>query len=153
MSEKIILRAKPSVLPTLILVPAAGILLACPILFVGLTVFREVEALAGLMIVLALLALTATVFVVGAGILRREYTTYTLTDQQLVIQQGVLKPTRKTIAIRQIQGTLVRYPFTGPQFDFGTLVVITDEPEIHLTLLPHPAKWDSELRRLMDAAL
>ena len=145
MTDEIILQTKPSIVPAIATWTIPLVLVACPLF--GLTFFfaeilgfvANVLYLVGMLVVLALLLRLAI------DIAQLECTTYTLTENQIIKQSGLITQRQQTLP-RDRSKTEMQRPLAGRIFNFTSVKVTSTGLEtIILRYLPNAQRWQEEI--------
>ncbi len=150
MSSCVILRAKPSLAPTLFYWPSTVIAFACPLVIV-IWLLQKIPILVTLFVAVIFFVLAAAVIRIAIEIVSREFTSYTLTDTHLIVQSGIFTRRDSTIPLDRVQSAHVRKALLGQLLHYGTLVVTTAGSGTRLVWLPEPERWEEEIMSRLAA--
>lgn len=144
MAPKIVLQDKPSLIPILVVWPATGVLFAALFGCFALT-FKYLEILNLFFITLGILGLMiATVRTIGE-LVQREFTTYTLTETHIIVEQGIFNHDQRKIPLDRVEGTKIEWALAGQILDYGNVLVVSSGIGIKLRSVPHPRRWSAEI--------
>ena len=140
MQQQVILQTKPSIIPIIATWPLVGIVSACFFFLAA----RIMNSLAIFQVILSLLGL----FFLALGLLRclaeviqREFESYTLTENQIIIEHGVFNHDTITITLDMIKATAIQRPLAGQILDYGHIIIRAWKTAAKLYYIPHPQQW------------
>jgi membrane protein YdbS with pleckstrin-like domain len=88
--ETIILQDKPAIVPILAIWPTMGIAMACPFIAFAITFGNILSFFTNIGIAIAITLFTICIIRMLIGLVRREVTTFTLTDKRIIFETGIL---------------------------------------------------------------
>ncbi|MCL4490064.1 MAG: PH domain-containing protein [Chloroflexi bacterium] len=144
-SPTIVLRSKPSIVPIIIVWPVTGVVFACILLGFASTLGQNVPMLGVIFAAFAFLILALAVLRLTLELVKREFTTYTLTDTHITKEFGILTHRTSSMPVDRSRVDIVT-PLAGRLFGYGSLrVECTGLAPMILYYVPNPHRWEEEI--------
>ncbi len=147
MPETIVLKSKPSIIPSLIWL-APGILFLCLVAYAA-----NAFSIGRIQVLQLFYGFIALLIIIMSGgrtlieLIDRQATTYTLTDSQLLIKRGFFESSNRPIPRTQILNAEIHDTFATRAFGYGSLVVNTFSGPKILKSVPNPMHWQEEINK------
>lgn len=150
MSSAAVLRAKPSLVPTLVYWPLMVVAFACPI---GILIWlvQRTQIVVVMFVAIFVFMLVVGVVRIALELVSREFTSYTLTNSHLIVQRGIFTRRDTTVPLNRVQSAHVRRALFGQLLHYGNLVVPTAGSSVVLRWLPDPEVWQQEIMKRLAA--
>lgn len=144
MPPTIILQDKPSWIPIVFEWSAMGIIFGITFTVLASTV-KGIQMFTDMFTIFAMLSIAGAVIRITIDLIQRAYTSYTLTDTQLIREKGIITRRRATVSLDKVQGIHIKHALIGRIFDYATIVISTAGPSIYLYSVPHAEQWEKKI--------
>jgi uncharacterized membrane protein YdbT with pleckstrin-like domain len=144
-TDQIILQAKPSIIPVIAVWTSPLIIVGCPLFAFTFVFAKTLGFLAIILYLLAMFLVVVSIVRLTVDIIQLECTTYTLTENQIIKQYGLITQRQKTLP-RDRSQTEIQRPLAGRAFNYANLkITSTGLGTITLQYLPNAQQWQEEI--------
>lgn len=151
MQERIIFQAKPSLAPIVFLWVVSNAVFLI-LAFVVLVILGNNIFSALFFGIFMLVVILSTVRLL-ADLIAREFTKYTLTNERVIKEAGILRRVVNEIPTDAIQGVNLQSPLFGQLLDYGSLIIPSAGMVVRFWDLPHAQQWKQTIQELSKERL
>ncbi len=146
MTEKIILQAKPSIIPTMFL--PVGVIVIMVVITIAISpMIGPVPTLLATWIGIVALTIIAAILRGILEFIDRDHSVYTLTETTVIRESGVFTRKKDLALLAHVQNVNLKRPWVGNFFDYATLTISTAGSNTQLDNIPHATHWAEEIHK------
>lgn len=146
MQETVILQDKPALAPALALIPAVIIGFSCPLTFM-VPLLQSTSFFLAVYGMIAISTIVLAIIKTTIQLIRREFSTFTLTDKRIITEEGILNRDKNSITLDKVKSTSIQYPLAGQILNYGNVIVRTWTNSVRLFDVPNPKNWEREISK------
>jgi uncharacterized membrane protein YdbT with pleckstrin-like domain len=143
--ETIILQDKPAIVPILAIWPTMGIAMACPFIVFATTFGKTLSFFTNIGFAIAITLFTLCIIRMLISLIRREVTTFTLTDKRIIFETGILNRDLDAVTLDRVKSVQIEWPPAGRIFNYANIIVFVWTEARKMRNVPRPQKWFQEI--------